>query len=84
MCCYACGTAKEDFAMHPISTYSTVLVKNKKININILIAKGGLEPLQPPSPACAFAHVRCVCMYKSCVAHLAKWTNLFAKFRCFA
>jgi len=28
MCCYACGTAKEHFAMHLISTYSTMLVKN--------------------------------------------------------
>jgi len=34
--------------MLPILTYSTMLVKTKKININILIAKGGLEPLQPP------------------------------------
>jgi len=55
MCCYACGTAKEHFVMHLISTYSTMLVKNQEININILIAKGGggLEPLQP-SPGCAF------------------------------
>ena len=54
MCCYACGTAKEHFAMHLVSTYSTMLVKNQEININILIAKGGgLEPLQP-SPGCAF------------------------------
>jgi len=22
-------------------------------------------------------------LYKSCVAHLAKWTTLFAKFKCF-
>jgi len=28
MYCYACGTAKEHFAMHPISTYSTMLVQN--------------------------------------------------------
>jgi len=50
MCCYACGTAKEHFAMHLISTYSTILVKNKEININILIAKGGggLSPFSPP------------------------------------
>ena len=30
--------------------------KTKKININILIAKGELEPLQPPPPGCAFDH----------------------------
>ena len=35
-----CGTAEEDSAMNPIST-------SKKTNINILSAKGGLEPLQP-------------------------------------
>jgi len=52
MCCYACGTAKEHFAMHLISTYSTMLVKTKKINISILIVKGGAwAPSAPPLAA---------------------------------
>jgi len=33
-----------------------------------------------------FIHVRCICIVQvlcSCVTHLAKWTTLFAEFKCF-
>jgi len=57
---------------HHLQNGLTMLVKTKKININILIAKRGLEPLQPP-PVCAFGcHVRLKCVLNIVLEHTGK------------
>ena len=55
MCCYALRYCQRIFCNAPDLDLQ-YWWKTKQININILIAKGGFEPLQPP-PGCAFADI---------------------------